>query len=153
MENTPRSFTSDPPDGATLPSTIVGRNTASGYFAVSKISLCIRASRDPFPLSPLVASTIISPPALPVCGSKCTVPLFKLNVPCTVCSVLSTFQCTCDCPGSTRNTTSEVAACAACGNGGAAAADRNTAKPNTPSPQIPSALALATFILFPPLSG
>jgi hypothetical protein len=59
----------------------------------------MRLSRELLPLSPLVATAMISPPASPVSELKCTVPLFSKKVPCTMCRVLSTFQCKVDCAG------------------------------------------------------
>src|SRR5271157_4890959 len=98
---TPCNCTSELPEAATFPSTIVGRNTASGYFALSSTTLCIFSSREPLPLSPLVANTTISPLAFPVSESKCSAPLFTLKVQCTVCRELSTVKCTFDWAGST----------------------------------------------------
>src|SRR5208337_2200117 len=115
-------------------------NAASGYLALSSTTLCIFSSRELLPLSPLVANTTISPPAFPVSGSKCSAPLFTANVPCTVCSVLSTVQCTLDWPGSTIKESSEdaaVAACSSCILGGAALADKSTASAASVAAPIP----------------
>src|SRR6516225_4694215 len=132
MEKMPWSATSEMPDGRSFPSTCEGWKTTSGYFAVSKISLCIRASRLSLPLSPLVASTTISPPAFPVSGSICTAPLFTWNVPCTACSELSTLQCTLHCAGSKTKFTSDAGATKFCTGEGVAAADQNTARAASP---------------------
>ena len=67
----------------------LGWKVASANFHVSRISLCMRASREPFPLSPLAALTTMAPSAFPLCGSKCSEPLFRANLPCTVCIVAS----------------------------------------------------------------
>ena len=45
----------------------------------------MRLSRAAFPLSPVVASTRISPSATPVAGLKNNSPLFSLKVPWVVC--------------------------------------------------------------------
>src|SRR5579859_863401 len=50
-------------------STRSGRNTMSVKRAFSSTSLCILLSRESLPLWPLIASTTISPAALPVAGS------------------------------------------------------------------------------------
>src|SRR5260370_40265597 len=52
-----------------LPSTRSGRKMTSAYRPLSRTSLCIFLSRESLPLFPLVASTMISPPAFPVHGS------------------------------------------------------------------------------------
>ena len=72
-----------------------------------------------------------------VSGSKCTVPLFKANVPCTVCSVLSTIQCTADWAGSSVRTISEVATGAACGEGAGVAAARSRISSGAANSRMP----------------
>jgi len=52
----------------------------------------MRLSRPESPLSPLVASTTISPLTLPVAGSILNAPFLSLKVPCTVCAVVSRVQ-------------------------------------------------------------
>src|ERR1039457_5006773 len=103
MANTPCSCTCDLPSDATLPSTRSGRKVISGYLAISRMAACIRLSRAGLPLSPLAASTTISPDALPVCGSKVSVPRLRWKSPCTVCSRLPRANSTLVCAGSMAN--------------------------------------------------
>src|SRR5271157_789944 len=58
------------------------------------------ASRSWLPLSPLVASTTISPEASPDLGSNLTAPLLSLKVPCTVCIVAPSVHSILLCAGS-----------------------------------------------------
>src|SRR5690349_10409209 len=110
----------------------------------------MRASRFSLSLCPLFALTTISPPALPEAGSKFSAPRVTSKVPCTVCRVLGTDQCTLDCAASRVRETGEaragaetveaVAADCRLMRGGAAAAE---SKSDTPA--IAAAAKLKDF--------
>ena len=112
MPNCPCNCTSESPCRFSFPSKRSGVRVISRYLPLSRMFLCMRLSRAPLPLSPLVASMINSPVALPVARSMCISPRFILNVPCTVCNTSPRVNSTRVCPGSSCSTIS----CASAGS-------------------------------------
>ena len=75
------------------------------------------------------ASTTICPLASPVLGSKTTLPLFSLKVPCTVCSTSPSVQSILVCAGSS-------VICTCCADGGNANKEELARQPAQPN-QLP----------------